>query len=71
MIIVLVMVIGVRLKVMRVMHLKIEPTRKALEWLRLAVRDQRQRRCIRAEERARDGVYLEGDEEGESEVAHL
>ena len=62
------MVIGVLLKIMHIMHLKIEATRKAMEWLRLAVQDQRQRRRIRAQERARVGIYLDGDEEGESEI---
>ena len=59
--------VGILLKIMHVMHKKIEITRNAMDWLRMKVRERRMRVRIRAQEQARTGIYLESEGEEESE----
>ena len=53
------MTIIVLIKIMHVMHLKIEATREAMDWVRQQLRQQRDRARIRGEEQRRLGVWLE------------
>jgi hypothetical protein len=55
---VLMIVIVVLLKIMYVMHLRIEATREAMDWVRTQWRQTRDRRMIREEEQQRLGVWL-------------
>eukprot|EP00435_Cladocopium_sp_Y103_P052141 s939_g16.t1 len=81
-IVVLLGVIVTLLKIMHVMHLRIEATRDAMDWIRTQMRQTRDRRLIRAQEQARTGIYLEDtnseeedefqeEQEGEPEVAYI
>eukprot|EP00435_Cladocopium_sp_Y103_P026090 s3452_g6.t1 len=64
-IVVLLATICILLKIMHVMHKKIEVTRDAMDWMRMNVRERRMRARVRAQEQARTGIYLE-TEAGES-----
>ena len=64
---VLVGVIGVLLRIMHVMHLRIEATRDAMDWVRQQLRQTRDRRIIREEEQQRLGVWLESADEANSD----
>eukprot|EP00435_Cladocopium_sp_Y103_P026854 s1470_g6.t1 len=64
-VVVLLATICILLKIMHVMHKKIEVTRDATDWMRMNVRERRMRARVRAQEQARTGIYLE-TEAGES-----
>eukprot|EP00435_Cladocopium_sp_Y103_P063158 s1353_g24.t1 len=60
---ILVITIGILLKIMYIMHLRIEATRDAMDWVRQQWRQSRDRRLIREEEQQRLGVWLESADE--------
>ena len=62
---ILVIAIVVLLKIMHVMHLKIEATRDTMDWVRQQLRQGEWRQRIRNEEQRRLGVWLETDDEEE------
>ena len=65
---ILVVTIIVLIKIMHVMHLRIEATREAMDWVRQQLRQSRDRVRIRNEEQQRLGVWLETDDEEDSDV---
>ena len=55
---ILVIAIVILLKIMHVMHLKVEATRNTMDWVRQQLRQNRDRRMIRSQEQQRLGVGL-------------
>ena len=59
--------VGILLTIVYIIHKKIESTRNAMDWLRMKVGERILRMRIRAQEKARTGIYL--DSEGKKDSA--